>query len=327
MKKILIIRFSSIGDVVLTTPELRTLKTNSSDFEVHYITKKAFFPAIELNPNIDKIYTIEKEIDEVISELKKEKYDFIIDLHNNLRSRRLSMQLGVNTFRFRKLNFKKWLLVNFKINKLPNYHIVDRYIETLNPLKLNYQNQGLDFPLLLEDEMEAEKIKKIIGEKYHAFVVGGAHFTKQIPVEIFIKIAQKSTLPIVLLGGKADFKKAEEIISNVSEIIFFNACGTLSLRESAAVIKYSQKVISSDTGMMHIAAALHKPIISLWGSTVPEFGMYPYFQDSEKHLSQIFEVSDLNCRPCSKIGFSECPKKHFNCMMKQDVDGIVESLK
>lgn len=327
MKKILIVRFSSIGDIVLTSPVIRTLKTNNQDLEVHFITKKAFIQAIELNPYLSKIYSFEHEIDEVIEELRQEKYDHIIDLHNNLRSIRLSLKLGVPAFRFRKLNIQKWLLVNFKYNKLPDIHIVDRYIDVLKPFHLTYENKGLDFPLNAEDEIESQKIQQIIGDDYLAFVIGGAHFTKQIPVEIFIKIADKVNRPIVLLGGKSDYKKAVEIISFVGDKRIFNACGTLSLRESAALIKHSAKVLSSDTGLMHIAAAFEKHIISLWGNTVPEFGMFPYFSEDNKHKNHLFQVSKLSCRPCSKIGFKECPKKHFNCMMNQNVDEIVECLK
>jgi ADP-heptose:LPS heptosyltransferase len=326
MKKILIIRFSSIGDIVLTSPVIRTIKTNPKDFEIHFITKKRFLPIVENNPYLDKIFTIEKEIDEVISDLKKENYDLIIDLHNNLRSHRLTIMLGVKCFRLKKLNFRKWLLVQFKINKLTDIHIVDRYLETIRLLDLEYQNRGLDYYILPEDESEVDNIRKIIGEKFHVFVMGGAHITKQIPTKILVKIAKSSNLPIVLLGGKEDFKKAVEISNSVNEKRIFNACGILSINESAALVKSAQKVLTSDTGMMHIAAAFHKPIISLWGNTVPAFGMYPYFPEAEKHLSQMFEVQGLSCRPCSKIGFSECPKKHFNCMMKQDVAEIIKSL-
>lgn len=322
MTKVLIVRFSSIGDIVLTSPIVRCLKTQRPDIVIHYLTKKNFLPIVEHNPYIDKILTISKEITEIIPQLKSEKYDFIIDLHNNLRSRRLSFVLGVKTFRFDKLNVEKWLLVNLKINKMPDIHIVDRYLASIKSLVSNCDNQGLDYFIGENDEQFGLKIKEEIGKKYHVLVLGGTYFTKQIPIEILKQIADESKLPLVLLGGNEDVEKAK--ILEKADII--NLCGKTSLNESAAVIKYAACVITSDTGLMHIAAAFKRKIISLWGNTVPEFGMYPYFPENLKENNLMFEVKNLSCRPCSKIGFTSCPQKHFDCMMKQDLSEILKAL-
>ena len=115
--KILVVRFSSIGDVVLTTPVVRALK-NQLDFpEIHFLTKKPFASILDGNTNVDRIITIEKSIDEVVDQLKLEKYDWVIDLHNNLRTASLKKKLRRPSKTFNKLNIRKWLLVKFKIDK------------------------------------------------------------------------------------------------------------------------------------------------------------------------------------------------------------------
>jgi len=143
--KILIVRFSSIGDIVLTTPVVRCLKTQIDDAEIHYVTKVQYQPILQNNPYIDKIFFLKESIIELMNELKKENYDVIIDLHNNLRTRLLKWRLGSRSFSFNKLNVEKWLMVNFKINHLPDKHIVDRYLETVTRLGVKNDALGLDY--------------------------------------------------------------------------------------------------------------------------------------------------------------------------------------
>jgi ADP-heptose:LPS heptosyltransferase len=325
MIKILILRFSSIGDIVLTSPVIRALHNLPQRPEIHFISKKKFAQTLINNPYLDKIYTFEKEITEILSELKSENYDYIIDLHSNLRSKRLKMALASTSNSFNKLNMRKWLSIKLKYDLLPKIHIVDRYINTISFLGATNDGLGLDYFI---SDKDRDKTKKLIGsynKGYHAFVIGGAHFTKQIPTESLIKISNSSTLPIILVGGPEDFDKGEEIIAK-SNAEVFNACGKFNLNESASIIEKCNKVVSSDTGMMHIASAFQKPILSIWGNTVPEFGMYPYFAHDKKDNNHIFEVKGLSCRPCSKIGYKECPKKHFKCMFQIDLGQLIKVL-
>jgi len=319
--KFLLIRFSSIGDIVLTSPVVRCLKQQVKDAEVHFITKKSFASVIEHNPFIDKKIYLEDDLDALIPQLKKEKYDFIIDLHHNLRTLDLKRQLGVKSFSFNKLNVEKWLLVNLKINRLPAMHIVDRYMETVKSFGVVNDGKGLDYFISQEDGKAIEKLPQIFQPGYIAFVIGAKHNTKKLPAEKIVSIIGKINRPVLLMGGKEDFEEAERIISGIQHQAVFNACGKFSLNESAALIKHSEKVISHDTGLMHIAAAFKKEIISVWGNTIPEFGMYPYYGDFEMRNSK-FEIKGLSCRPCSKIGFDKCPKGHFKCMMLQDENSI-----
>ena len=325
MDKLLIVRFSSIGDIVLTTPVIRALASLKERPEIHFITKKKFASTLTSNPYIDKLYFFEKEITEIASELKSENYTYIIDLHSNLRSRRLKLMLGVESKSFEKLNIKKWLRVKLKYNLLPDFHIVDRYLKTVDFLGIKKDDSGLDYYINEKEKKVAMYFTSLFSNGYHAFVIGGAHFTKQIPTEILIKIAQASTLPVVLVGGPEDKEKGNIIKQALGEKAY-NSCGAFSLNESAAIIEKCQKVVTSDTGLMHIASAFNKEILSLWGNTIPEFGMYPYFPKGSENKNHIFEVKGLSCRPCSKIGFNECPKDHFNCMYQINIQEVISEL-
>jgi len=305
--KILVVRFSSIGDIVLTTPVVRMLKTQLNT-EVHFLTKAPYVSLFKNNPYVDSVFQIDKSINEVISDLKKENYDYVIDLHSNLRTQILKLKLGVSAKSFNKLNWEKFLLTNFKTNILPDVHIVDRYLDTVKFLGITNDNKGLDFFLSDADKVDLAESPK----DYIAFVIGGQHATKILPTAKIISICKKLNKAVLLIGGPDDKARGDEI-SKASGAI--NTCGDHSLLQSAFLIKNSAYVISHDTGMMHIAAAFKKKIYSVWGNTIPEFGMYPYLSDKN---SKMIEVQDLSCRPCSKIGYDKCPKGHFKCMQEID---------
>jgi len=322
LKKILLIRFSSIGDIVLTTPVVRALKSQM-DCELHVLTKKQYSGIYRNNPHVDRVHFFEKELSEVLSELKKQQFDFVVDLQKNLRSLKVKRALNCPSDSFPKLNRQKWLLVNFKIDKMPEVHIVDRYFEAVKSLGVVNDNKGLDYFIPEDSFVKPAEIDLRLGKTYIAFVIGGQHFTKMMPPEKVASIITKLDFPVVLLGGKEDAAKGDEIKNQAGNKAVLNAAGKLSLNQSASIIRQSAVVLTNDTGLMHIAAAFQKPIVSLWGNTVPQFGMYPYLPGSENR-SFIAEISDLKCRPCSKLGFKKCPKGHFKCMMEQDEDLIVQ---
>lgn len=305
--KFLILRFSSIGDIVLTTPVIRCIKTQYPNAEVHFATKKQFKVLVENNPYIDKYHLLEKSLSPFIKTLQSEDYDYVIDLHNNLRTSIIKLRLGKKSLSFDKLNFKKWLLVNLKINQMPEIHIVDRYLETVKSLGVKNDSKGLDYFI-------PEKDKVQIKEPYVAYAIGGQHFTKKLPANRIIEVCQKIDGKIMLLGGKEDNAAAEEIEHALGEKII-NSCGKYNLNQSASLVQQAEYIITHDTGLMHIASALKKKVISIWGNTVPEFGMYPYLTEFK-----IIENKELSCRPCSKIGYNKCPKGHFKCMNELNLD-------
>jgi len=321
LTRFLIIRFSSIGDIVLTTPVIRCLKQQIEDVEIHYLTKKQFGGLLENNPYIDKLWLLDKNFDELLSQIRKTHIDYIIDLHHNLRTQRLKNKLSILSFSFNKLNYAKWMMVNFKKNRLPDVHIVDRYLDTLSSFDVENDGKGLDFfPGNTWSDLPKEAQKQL-PDRYIALAIGAQHFTKKAPPEKLAMLIDNLSLPVIILGGPADTGAAESIISRSLKKDTVNLAGKISLDNSAFLVSKAEAIVTHDTGLMHIAAAFGKKIMSIWGNTIPEFGMYPY----QAHpASRIFEVKDLPCRPCSKIGFQQCPKKHFRCMMDQDMMGIAQ---
>jgi ADP-heptose:LPS heptosyltransferase len=312
--KVLIIRFSSIGDIVLTSPVPRCIRKQYPDSVIHYLTKAPFRSLLENSPYIDKIFTITSKADERISQLQAENYDHIIDLHNNIRSLQVRKALQKPSTVFRKLNLKKWLLVNFKIDLMPAQHVVDRYLETVQKLGVSNDHQGLDYFIPEKDELPLDTLPSTFGKGYIAFVIGAKHGTKQLPTDKLIRICKQLRKPIVLLGGKEDQELAAAVTTAVGENCF-NACGRYNLNQSASLVRQSETVISHDTGLMHIAAALGKRVISVWGNTVPALGFSPY---KPGQGSVMLEVTGLDCRPCSKIGYNKCPEGHFRCMREHN---------
>ncbi|MBX9850921.1 MAG: glycosyltransferase family 9 protein [Cytophagaceae bacterium] len=320
MPKILIIRFSSIGDIVLTTPVVRNIKKQIPGAELHYCTKSKFKSVLEHNPYIDKFHFLEDDLSDLISRLKKENFDTVIDLHRNLRSFIIKTSLNKKSYTFDKLNFKKWLLVNLKINKLPKIHIVDRYMKVVEKLAVKNDNEGLDYFMNEKDMVNLSDFPETHRNGYIAFAIGAQHNTKKLPKERIVELCKKINLPIILLGDHNDKIAGDYVEQKLKENnknIIFNACGKYSLNQSASIVKEATKVFSHDTGLMHIASAFKKEIYSIWGNTVPEFGMYPY--QTKYH---ILERANLKCRPCSKIGYPKCPLIHFKCMNEISFDSI-----
>lgn len=317
--KFLIIRLSSIGDIVLTTPVIRCLKKQFGNAEIHYLVKQKHRAVIENNPYIDKIHDYKGKTGEIAEQLQNENFDYIIDLHNNLRSTLIKNKLGKPSFSFNKLNFSKFLLTHLKINRLPQLHIVDRYMETVSSFGVCNDGQGLDF--FIPDHITIPESATITpGEKYVAFVIGGTYFTKRLPSAKVVEICNSIPHKVILLGGKNEKTEAQLIASQTGHNVV-NMVGTLSLFQSAIVVKSAFLVLANDTGLMHIAAAYKKKILSFWGNTVPVFGMYPYLAHPD---SKIMEVENLNCRPCSKIGYKKCPRGHFNCMNQIETSTAIE---
>lgn len=316
--KVLVIRFSSIGDVVLTTPVVRCIKQQVPGAQVHFLLKKSFAQVLAHNPYIDKVHAIENSVSERIEDLRKEKFDYVIDLHHNLRSAQVKRALKAKAFSFNKLNVQKWLLVNLHINRLPQKHIVDRYFETVASLGVKNDMQGLDYFIAEQERVDTPARCGAAAGGYHVLVAGGSYYTKQIPINKMAEICTLSDKKIIVLGGKEDAALGEKLESQFGKKVF-SGCGKFSINQSASIVQQADKVITSDTGLMHIAAAFKKDIISIWGNTIPEFGMCPYLAGAK---SKVLEIKDLGCRPCSKLGYQKCPKGHFKCMNDIDMNQV-----
>ena len=316
--KFLIIRFSSIGDIVLTTPVVRCLKKQVVTAEVHYLTKASFGKVVEANPYIDKIHYLHDNIDEVMAALQHEDFDYVIDLHHNLRTQKVKRALQKKAFSFNKLNLQKWLLTGFKINKMPDQHIVDRYLQTLECFGVKNDGAGLDYFIAPADAVKETDIPTSHLAGYIGLVIGAAHFTKKYPLHKLEAFCKSIDHPVIVLGGKEDAVNGAALAA-IDPFKIYNACGKFNLNESADLVRRAKVIVSNDTGLMHIAAAFKRPVVSLWGNTVPDFGMYPYYGANFLSRQQegpydLIEVKNLGCRPCSKIGYNKCPRGHFKCM-------------
>ncbi|MCC6753126.1 MAG: glycosyltransferase family 9 protein [Saprospiraceae bacterium] len=307
--KILILRFSSIGDIVLTTPVVRCV-ARQTKAEVHFLTRRRFADLLAGNPYIHKLWTFDQSPLEQLEMLRQEGFDAVIDLHKNLRSLTLRLLLGRPAIGFDKLNFRKWLLVRLGIDCLPKIHLVDRYFRALAPEGIVYDGEGPDVFL-----PQQRNLSLVLPPRFVAGVLGATYPTKQIPFGQWEQILSCLDLPLVLLGGEREVALGQALADqHPSKVI--SIAGKTSLMESALVMDLSDKVIAPDTGMMHIAAALGKALHVVWGSTHPAFGMGPLIRrDGVKPVHH--EVAGLRCRPCSKLGFDRCPKGHFRCMRDQ----------
>ena len=325
LKKILLIRFSSIGDIVLTTPVVRCLRHQYPDAQLHVLTKSSYRSIYASNPYVDKVFELSSNMKEVVRQLREEHYDFVVDLHKNWRSWRVRMALHRPSASFPKLDFQKFLYTKLKIGKLPSVHIVDRYFKAVEKLGVHNDGQGLDFFFNEGDELHYEDLPEAFREGFVAVVIGGQHSTKILPVDKVVEVCKALDYPVILVGGPEDAARGDRIKAKVGSYVG-NTCGRLTLGQSASLLKLADAVLTNDTGMMHIAAALRKPIVSVWGNTVPEFGMYPYLPKGMKP-SAIIENKNLKCRPCDKLGYAKCPKGHFNCMNSLDSKEIAEKIR
>jgi len=306
--KILVIRFSSMGDIIYTTPVVRCLKEQLHGAEVHFLTKPAFKYIYDNNPYTDKLLLLKPNLSDTIAEIKAEKYDYIIDLHNNLRTAIIKLRTGIKSSTYRKQTIRKWLSLKLNLKLVPPVHLVDRYLKAT--AFLGIKNDGLPINYYLKAGHELSKLlPQSHQNKYIAFVIGATHFTKRMPNEKIINICRQINYPVVLLGGN-DVKANGEIIAQALGDKIYNACGITTLDESVYLVSKAEKVVGFDTGLTHIAEAFNRPIASIWGGTAPELlGVQPY------HVKDAIVVEiDLPCRPCSKFGLEKCPLGHFKCM-------------
>jgi ADP-heptose:LPS heptosyltransferase len=316
-KKILVIRFSSMGDIIYTTPVVRCLKQQLPGCEIHFLTKEHFQYIYQKNPYLTKLHFLKATLKETIAEIKAENFDFIIDLHNNLRTTIIKLATGIPSSTYKKDSVKKWLALKLKWHALfSKDHLVDRYMKTVKFLGVSNDNRPIDYYLAKDYQLEHLLPPSHSGQ-FVAFVIGATHYNKRMPNGKIIEICKEINLPVVLLGGNDVKGNAEEIRAAVGEQVY-STCGLTNLDQSVFIVSKATKVIGFDTGLTHIAEAFNVPIASIWGSTTPDLlGVFPYkVKDSE-----VIGI-DLPCRPCSKFGLDHCPLGHFKCM-KDIPDSVV----
>jgi len=293
--KILVIRFSSMGDIIYTTPVVRCLKKQLPGAEIHFLTKTAFKYIYDNNPYVDKLLLLKPQLSDTINEIRAEQYDYIIDLHNNLRTALIKLSVRVKSSTYKKQRFRKWMSLKFRLKLVPAEHLVDRYLKTVAFLGVKNDEQPIDYYIKADHQLN-KLLPPSHQDGYSAFIIGATHFTKRMPNYKIISICDRLKYPVVLLGGDDVKANGAEIAALVPNV--YNACGITSLDESVFLVSKARSVIGFDTGLTHIAEAFDVPVASVWGGTAPELlGVQPY-KVKEVLVAEI----DLDCRPCSKFG-------------------------
>ena len=309
IKKILVVRFTSLGDILLTTPLLRSLKGQYPNIQIDFCILSGLEQTLQLNPYISELILYKKDDSTpalIQKKIHENSYDLIIDLQNNHRSHTLLHGLKSKTLQFNKRGWEKWLLVNLKINMMDGLpQIPTRYAQTIPKFKLD--NGGLDF--FLPDSIQPDIAKE---DNYIGFCPVARHYTKMWPYDYFAELGEILSLhkfKVVLFGGKNDRSTCNLIASTIQGSV--NLSNNNDLYRTAINMKECKAIVCNDSGLMHLASAMQVPVISIFGSTVPEFGFSPY-----KVKSEIIQYDQLKCRPCSHIGRDKCPQKHFHCMLR-----------
>jgi heptosyltransferase-2 len=318
VNKLLIIRLSSLGDILLTTPLIRSIKNNYPSIKIDFVVRDEFKEAVESNIHLENVYSYYryKPNTTLVETLRERDYDIVVDLQNNFRSNRLTQNLSGWHYKFKKLSIRKFLLVHTKLNFLKDAkQIPERYAESLGQNILD--DSGLEFFI-------PEGITSSLDEngKYIGLCPGAQHFTKMWPEEYYIALGNtlnKKGYKVVLLGGGSDRLLCRMLKPKIKNSI--DLSNQNKLYQLAADMKMCKAVICNDSGLMHLASALKIPLIAMFGSSVKEFGFTPYMAESI-----VLENDSLKCRPCSHVGKSECPKDHFNCMRKISPDIVLENL-
>jgi lipopolysaccharide heptosyltransferase II len=340
-KKILIVRFSSIGDIVLASPLIRVLRKRYTSSQIDFVVRKEYSELIRYNPNLNIIHEFDaqgglQELHRLACAIRREKYDLIIDIHNSLRSRYIrSLSRAKEIVVINKRIFARTMLVRLKKNYYRDIvSAADRYIEPVGIYGIENDDRGLE--IFITDETMQKVSEKISAIKLHSLekVVGfcpsAKHATKRWPEERFIeagiRLASELKAKIILFGGKSDTVLCTTIVNGINKRTegecAIEYTGQFSLLETAAAMQSCNVIVTNDTGLMHIAAAMKKKTAAIFGSTVREFGFFPVGTENI-----VIERKGLYCRPCSHIGRRNCPEGHFRCMNEIQVDDVVDSIK
>lgn len=330
VKKILVIRFSSFGDVLQTLSVIGKIHNTWPQAEIHWVTRAEFLPLIAAHPGLKKVWILNRKdgflgLLRLALSMRNEKFTHIYDAHNNLRSHVLCWVLAAGRFQLKVLRrsirrWKRFLLFNFRINKFLMPFSGQR--DLLEPLKeWGMDDIAPDTPQIFIADSVTKDIKAketFLQQPYIALAPSAAFALKRWPLEYWLKLVENfPNENFVVLGGPEDgFLKAFE--NNKSHRVL-NLAGKLSLSESAAVIMSAKALISNDTGLMHVAEQCGTKAIALMGPA-------PFGFPSRKN-TKILELN-LPCRPCSKHGQGPCVNPEFQkCLRDISVDQVSKALK
>jgi lipopolysaccharide heptosyltransferase II len=320
--KILIIRLSSIGDILLSTPFIRQIRHKYSNSFIAYVVKKRFADLLRFNPHLDTVIEFDEQnglypLQKVRNQIRSAHYDYILDLHNNWRSNflRFGYQTGFQG-RIKKDKIRQICLVYLKKNIYKEIvPIPQRYLKVGSNLGIEDDRQGLEifWNSRIESQTKSNLQQKKLDldiEKYICIAPGAGFYTKRWPPEYFNQLIS-SLLHIyddklVILGGPEE-RYLQALFPPGDRVI--NLAAETNLLQSAILLSKARALIVNDTGLMHMATAVKTPVLAIFGNTVEEFGFFPY-----RGNTIVVQNKNLYCRPCSHIGKNNCPEGHFKCM-------------
>jgi heptosyltransferase-2 len=336
---ILIIRFSSLGDIILASPLIRALRNSFPRATIDFLLKSEYAPLLRYNPHLSKVIELtgsdKEELRRLKNDIRGRNYDTIVDIHNSLRSRWLRMFSGARyVYVINKFAVRRFLLVNVKRNLYKDtIPVPRRYLDTAKALGMVADEQGLEVFIPEETISSVNALMNKFKPEKHAAVIGlvptAHHFTKRWPAECFVKLgvrlAKEHHAKLFLFGGENEVDYCGDIAQMINaesgSAAAESLAGKISILQAAAVLDYCSVVVSNDSGLMHLAAARQRKIVALFGSTVKELGFFPYRTENI-----VLERNGLACRPCSHVGLDRCPEGHFKCMKDISVDEVVEAV-
>jgi lipopolysaccharide heptosyltransferase II len=319
----LVIRLSSLGDILLTTLLIRVLKQRFPLCQLDILTSSRYLELLSNNPHVHHLIAMDRGdglsgIIATARELKGFKYDIVLDLHGSIRSvLTRSIIRATYTGRFNKHRFSRAALIAFKRNFYPGDRSMALWMmDSAGFLGVEDDGDGLD--LYVDGDVESKVAADLEsrcpeGDRHWVGLAPGArHFTKRWPIERWCELAKKlisrTEVNIMVLGDESEKQFGDEVVNAIGSR-GWNIAGRFDMMESAAALSHCQAIITNDSGILHIAAARNVPVVAIFGPTVRAFGFYPF-----RVPYRIVERS-LSCRPCSTKGSSRCPLKHFRCML------------
>lgn len=327
--KVLLVRLSSLGDVVLATAAVEALRQGRPDAELHVLTKPAFAEVFAGHPGVARVvaWPAGRGVADMARELGREGYDWVADLHANLRTRLLRLRLrGTRWSVYAKGSLRRRLAAAFhRPGLLEGRHVVDRYIEALRPLGVE---PGRRLPRLEPGEAARAAARRLLGEAgwdgrapVVALAPGARWPTKAWPPAHWAALldallAEGLGFP-VLLGGAAE----AALCAGLAGGGVGNLAGRTSIRETAAVLEEARVLVTNDSAPLHLATAVGTPVVALFGPTVRGFGFAPLGPRDE-----ILE-DEVDCRPCSLHGGDRCPRGHHRCLRGVQPDRVLGALR
>ena len=327
---ILAVRFGSIGDILLTTPLLRSIRHSHPGARVTVLTKREYVPLLSHNPNVHRVlgHAPDRSLLGLAAELRGDQYTHLLDLHDNLRSRALRLLVPGRWRSYPKHRMARALLIRAKRNRYRDRRpVAERYFSAARDLRVKPDGAPPDFFLGAEAREQATAWLASVGlsaeDDIIAFAPGAAHATKRWPIEHWQRLVDRSVedgFAVVIAGGPDDAPLGSRLVAG-QEARVANAAGVFGLQATGALLQRARALVSGDTGVMHMATAVGTPVLALFGPTVEAFGFFPY-----SRLATVLELP-LPCRPCTAHGGRVCPLGHHRCLVDITPETVYQVLR